>query len=48
MEPEETEQTEQEYRDTYTDQDSESPGESAQANRTTDEHRAPNAPAEGE
>lgn len=47
MEPKESNQPEEESQEPIYDQDSESPGESAQANRTTDEHRAPNDPAEG-
>ncbi|MGA0559818.1 hypothetical protein ACO2Q8_24365 [Larkinella sp. VNQ87] len=47
MEPEENKQPEEESVETYHDQDSEPPAESAQANRTTEEHRAPNDPAEG-
>ncbi|MGV3560477.1 hypothetical protein [Larkinella arboricola] len=45
MEPKETNQPEAESQEQ--NQDAESPGVSAQANRTTDEHRAPNDPAEG-
>ncbi|RAJ94290.1 hypothetical protein LX87_04176 [Larkinella arboricola] len=49
MEPKETNQPEAESQEQEKnqDQDAESPGVSAQANRTTDEHRAPNDPAEG-
>ncbi|MFD1140523.1 hypothetical protein ACFQ4C_05365 [Larkinella insperata] len=49
MEPKETNQPEEELQDQENneDQDSESPGVSAQADRTTDDHRAPNDPAEG-
>ncbi|MFC5409811.1 hypothetical protein ACFPMF_10865 [Larkinella bovis] len=47
MEPKENKPSDQEPAETYHDQDSEPPAESAQANRMTEEHRAPNDPAEG-
>ncbi|GAB3341984.1 hypothetical protein GCM10027299_56430 [Larkinella ripae] len=47
MEPKETEKTDQESEATAPDSDTQSSASSAQGNRGTDEHLAPNEPAEG-
>ncbi|WP_460635689.1 hypothetical protein [Larkinella harenae] len=47
MEPKEIEKTDQESEETAPESDTQSSASSAQGNRETDEHRAPNDPAEG-
>ena len=47
MEPKETDLSDQELEETAPDSDTQSSASSAQGNRSTEEHLAPNDPAEG-